>query len=183
LLADLLSESGSDVVLTMTEVTSEETRVDSQVRNALSGKAKLESLWGHTLYHPDDLPFDNDLSDMQDVFTPFKNKVESKSSVRALLKTPQKGDLPTPKSGVEATPAAEWDKLPLADSVKAGGLPETQEHSVLDFQVCICACICHSVHADSCEYMHAIHIVSNSPETLQTQVSPTLRIVSWSAGW
>ena len=45
----------------------------AQVRNAIKGKGKLELLWDLSLYHQDDLPMD-DISDMPDVFSPFKNK-------------------------------------------------------------------------------------------------------------
>ena len=73
--AGLLSGDSSDTVLTMTEVTSEEARVDSQVRDALGGQGQCSSPSGaHTLYHPDDLPFKEDLSDMSDGFTPFKKQ-------------------------------------------------------------------------------------------------------------
>ena len=56
--------------------------------------------------------------------------------MRDLLPTPKSGDLPVPKAGIEATPAAEWDHLPLAESVKPGGPPEVHPNSVLEFQVC-----------------------------------------------
>jgi deoxyribodipyrimidine photo-lyase len=130
----LLGGEQGNVVLTMTEVTSEEVRIDRQVRDAVSGKAKLRKEWGHTLYHIEDLPFAEGLSDMEDVFTPFKNKVEKKSSVRKQFATPKQGDLPVPKD-IEATSAAEWDKLPLAESVKSEGLPQTHANAVLDFEV------------------------------------------------
>ena len=48
-----------------------------QLGAALKGKAKLETLWDGTLYHIKDLPFSEDMHDMPDVFTPFRNKVRS----------------------------------------------------------------------------------------------------------
>ena len=47
-----------------------------QVKKAVGNKATLEQIWDSTLYHLHDLPFAEDLNDMQDVFTPFKNKVK-----------------------------------------------------------------------------------------------------------
>ena len=44
-----------------------------QMHRAVQGKGKLELLWDNTLYHYDDLPFNN-VQDMSDVFTPFKSK-------------------------------------------------------------------------------------------------------------
>ena len=132
--AGLLSDSGKDVVVTAEEVTYEEQRVDAKVRSAISGKAKLQQVWSNTLYHIEDLPFSNDLSDLPDVFTPFKNKVESKCKVRDAVPAPQSGELPVP-GGVAKTEPAAWDKLPLAEAVKKAGPPSTAEHAVLNFEV------------------------------------------------
>ena len=64
------------LVLCQTEVTSEETRVDASVTRALKRLGgRLESHWGPTLYHLDDLPLRSDLSDLPTGFTPFKQKV------------------------------------------------------------------------------------------------------------
>lgn len=44
------------------------------MRRALGQKARLERLWDGTLHHLADLPFADNLQDMPDVFTPFRNK-------------------------------------------------------------------------------------------------------------
>ena len=54
----------------------------SQVRQALGSKGQLQPLWGPTLYHRDDLPFP--VEETADVFTPFKNKVDSCGKAAAL---------------------------------------------------------------------------------------------------
>ena len=46
-----------------------------QVKRALKGKAQCESVWGHTLYHPEDVPYKLDMSDLPDTFTPARHKV------------------------------------------------------------------------------------------------------------
>ena len=46
------------------------------------GRAQLQALWGPSLYHLGDLPFAQDLADMPNVFTPFREKVEKKGQVR-----------------------------------------------------------------------------------------------------
>ena len=86
------------IVLTQTEVTSEETDMDVRaekkckaVARTGGGDARFERIWGSTLYHIDDLPFE--LSDLPDVFTPFRNKVESKCEVRGLIPSPSNGAL------------------------------------------------------------------------------------------
>lgn len=64
------------------ECTSEEERVDAAVTRALKGNGQLVRVWGNTLYHPEDLPYNKGLSNMGDVFTPFRDKCERNSQVR-----------------------------------------------------------------------------------------------------
>jgi deoxyribodipyrimidine photo-lyase len=94
----LTGENTKTVILTQTEVTSEETDMDQMIEKLAKDKAgrdggsvSMERLWGSTLYHIDDLPFNaNDgLNDLPDVFTPFRNKVESKCAVRSIIPAPQ----------------------------------------------------------------------------------------------
>ena len=86
----LMLKDAETTVLAQEEVTDEELRVDIGVRRAikaLGGDLKL--LWGSTLYHKDDLPFKPELTDMPDVFTPFKETCERKSKgVRPCTATP-----------------------------------------------------------------------------------------------
>eukprot|EP00667_Euglena_gracilis_P007028 EG_transcript_7094 len=84
------------VVLAQEEVTSEELAVDRQVEGALKPRARLVREWGATLYHRDDLPFPATLATMPDVFTPFKEAVERKCTVRPLLPPVGVGCLPLP---------------------------------------------------------------------------------------
>ena len=65
------------IILAQEEVTYEEMCVDKAVRNAVKNYGgQLELIWGATMYHRSDLPFKSDLSDMPDVFTPFKDICE-----------------------------------------------------------------------------------------------------------
>lgn len=66
---------GNALVLSQSEVTSEESATDEGVRAALGARGRLQLLWGNTLFHFDDVPFAPDMSDLPDVFTPFRNKV------------------------------------------------------------------------------------------------------------
>ncbi len=45
------------------------------MKRALKGKAQFETVWGHTLYHPEDVPYKLDMSDLPDTFTPARHKV------------------------------------------------------------------------------------------------------------
>jgi len=53
---------------------------------------RLHLDWGHTLYHPEDLPFA--LADLPEVFTRFRQQVEAKAEVRAPLPIPSLPPLP-----------------------------------------------------------------------------------------
>ncbi len=69
------------------EVTSEEVAVEKALQQALSTIAVQRRIfWGHTLYHPDDLPMDP--KQVPDVFTQFRKQVEQHSTVRPPLPTP-----------------------------------------------------------------------------------------------
>lgn len=75
------SPAKDTLVLTQTEVTSQETIVDAKVSRAIKRHAgRLETFWGPTLYHLDDLPLRKDLSDLATVFTPFKQQVSPAES-------------------------------------------------------------------------------------------------------
>ncbi len=58
------------------EVAKEEQDVDAGVKRTLGNQGRLQTVWGNTLYEKDDLPFSPDMSDLPDVFTPFRNKVQ-----------------------------------------------------------------------------------------------------------
>ena len=49
--------------------------VGVQVKRALKGKADWQTMWGHTLYHIEDVPYKADMSDLPDTFTPARHKV------------------------------------------------------------------------------------------------------------
>nr|QDZ38467.1 cryptochrome DASH [Chlamydomonas sp. ICE-L] len=106
ILAGLTSDcKPGTVVLTQHECTSEEERVDAKVSDMLSSKGgKLESKWGMTMFHLEDLtnpngPFPESrggMKNMPDGFTPFKEKLERQCNVRACAPAPKAGDLPLP---------------------------------------------------------------------------------------
>lgn len=84
-------------ILAHSEVTSEEIRAETAVRRrGKSVGASLELFWGNSLYHIDDLPFNDILSDLPDVFTPFKEKCEKRCEIRKSFSAPRKGSLPLP---------------------------------------------------------------------------------------
>ena len=50
-----------------------------QVCRALKDRGHLDQVWGHTMYHRDDLPFDP--KTMKDTFTPVKQQVGHATAV------------------------------------------------------------------------------------------------------
>lgn len=62
------------------EVASEETTPEAEVEHALAALGVAsEGRWGHTLLHPDDLPFT--LGQLPEVFTAFRGRVEGRGNV------------------------------------------------------------------------------------------------------
>jgi deoxyribodipyrimidine photo-lyase len=88
------------LVVASAEVCYEERAVERAVSAALRtcGGAKLDLLWGHSLYEMDDVlqQFGPGLERMPDGFTPFKNSVERHCALQAPLPAPSKGQLPLP---------------------------------------------------------------------------------------
>jgi deoxyribodipyrimidine photo-lyase len=87
----LMSKDAATTVLAHEETCDEELRVDRGVRRAIKQlKGDLKLIWGSTLFHKDDLPYNQDLANMPDVFTPFKEGCEKKSrGVRLCAPTPR----------------------------------------------------------------------------------------------
>lgn len=64
------------------EATDEETRTEDAVELALASlRVPCTSVWGHTLLHPDDLPFD--IARLPALFTAFREKVERRAATAA----------------------------------------------------------------------------------------------------
>ncbi|KAK9823168.1 hypothetical protein WJX72_000784 [[Myrmecia] bisecta] len=87
-LADLVRKVAAAVVYCHSEVTQEECQVEEQVKAAVSAEgAKLQSFWGNTLFHIDDLPFQ--LKDLPSSYGAFRSKLAA-LQVRAAVDAPSK---------------------------------------------------------------------------------------------
>lgn len=64
---------------------SEEFTVERRVKNSLKD-VTFNHYYGHSLYHPEDLPFQ--LQDLPDVYTAFRKKIEKAGRVREVYKLP-----------------------------------------------------------------------------------------------
>lgn len=75
------------------EVGTEEETVTHALRLALQSLGvPLYTFWGHTLYHPQDLPFP--IAKVPELFTRFRKQVEAESSIRDPLPIPNLPPLP-----------------------------------------------------------------------------------------
>lgn len=71
-----MQEGAPLTVIAHAEVTREEHDVEAGIRRILGNQGRLHMVWGNTMYERDELPFKADMSDLPDVFTPFRNKVQ-----------------------------------------------------------------------------------------------------------
>nr|AWY11214.1 cryptochrome dash [Tritonia tetraquetra] len=74
------------VVVFQREVTDEEVKVEKGVKE--NSKLRVETVWGHTLHHVADLPFQP--KDLPDVYTEFRKRVEGNTAVRQCFNLPDK---------------------------------------------------------------------------------------------
>ncbi|MDX2244513.1 MAG: DASH family cryptochrome [Leptolyngbyaceae cyanobacterium bins.302] len=89
IIPQLAQQLGVTAVYYHEEVTSEEIRVEDALERALKSMGvELQAFWGHTLYHPDDLPFD--LRNIPELFTTFRKQVEKSATVNPTFATPSK---------------------------------------------------------------------------------------------
>ncbi len=84
----LAQELGVTTVRFYRETTSEELAVETALEQALKEmKIPAIAAWGHTLYHPDDLPFE--IQEIPELFTRFRKEVEKDATVYQAFPAPQ----------------------------------------------------------------------------------------------
>jgi deoxyribodipyrimidine photo-lyase len=88
----------AQAVFAKAEIAYEEINTERQVQNALLKQGCiLNTYHTHTLYHPQDLPFES--ANTPDVFTNFRRAVEKQSTIRSVFEPPVRIHSPTlPKS-------------------------------------------------------------------------------------
>lgn len=76
-----LKEQGDEVegVWMSKEVNTEEVNVEHKIKQALGSETPLRFFHNKTLVHPDDLGFN--VSELPDVFTQFRKRIEDRKSV------------------------------------------------------------------------------------------------------
>jgi len=106
ILPEIVDKQEIDAVFAHKEATGEEAAVENTVSSAHG--IDIHFLWGSTLYHKDDIPYDPDA--IPKVFTNFRKQVEKKSSVRK--------EIPAP------------EQLPSFPGIEAGRIPTFEELGV-----------------------------------------------------
>nr|VDD28301.1 unnamed protein product [Brassica oleracea] len=89
ILPSLAKDFGAHTVFAHKETCSEELHVERLVDKALKrvgNGTKLELIWGSTMYHKDDLPFD--VLELPDIYTQFRKSVETNCRIRSSTRIP-----------------------------------------------------------------------------------------------
>jgi len=125
-LPKLAKQSGAKIVYCHTAEAPEEEAVQNLVANALQAcDVELRTVWGNTLYHVDDLPFE--VKELPNTSSAFKKAVESQSTVRDPLPCPSPL-LPLPEVGLsEGT-------LPVLSELSEQPEHKPCEQAVLNFE-------------------------------------------------
>ncbi len=127
-LAELAEEYGITSVYAHTYPTPEEQEREERVRERLSEQGvAFERIWGHTLYHPEDLPMG--MSEIPDTYTTFRKQVEANGVVQKPLKRPsipphpdiKPGEIPSLEAlGLSQPPESERAAMTLSGGEQAG---------------------------------------------------------------
>ena len=110
--------TSDDITVHVTgEVTNEEIQIENLVEKKLKIKnCTLKRIYGNkTLYHPKDIPFLSNLSNMNDVFTIFREKIEKSTKIRQLL--PKITQLPPVFRDILTTDICNYDYLPSFETL------------------------------------------------------------------
>lgn len=107
--ADILAQLAEDWKATHLYYYEDNIHEEKQIADALTSKLQalnvaVQAFWGHTLLHPDDLPFG--IRQMPDVFSDFRRKAEHNTVIRPCLPAPEHIPL-AHEYGVSPLPALE----------------------------------------------------------------------------
>jgi deoxyribodipyrimidine photo-lyase len=122
IIPEVVKNVGAEAVYCSVESTSEELDVERSLRKNL-GNIPVHSFHTHTMYHPEDVPFD--LQNIPDVFTQFRKKAEKKSRVR--------DPLPTPEAPPEPHSEIDYGNIPTIVDLGLDN-PSVDDRSVLSFK-------------------------------------------------
>lgn len=120
---ELVKTLGITEVYYYQEAAPEEKAVERSLEKALQPlRVKLKTFWGHTLYHPEDFPFE--INQLPELFTSFRKQIEKECSVQPALPCP---------SEVPPLPVVDVGDLPQLAEFDLE-TPEFDDRAVLKFQ-------------------------------------------------
>lgn len=96
-LSRMAEQYGVEAMYAQKEVAQDETRVEENVRQSMEKAVALNFFHGHSLYHPDDIPFE--LKEVPDIFSNFRKKCEKQAEVRTTFAIPERLKVPEGLSG------------------------------------------------------------------------------------
>ncbi|HKL40144.1 MAG TPA: deoxyribodipyrimidine photo-lyase, partial [Cryomorphaceae bacterium] len=85
-LSRIVKDYGAAMLFAQKEVTQEEILIEEDVSRALEESVEICYVHGHSLYHPDDIPFE--IEDIPDIFSNFRKKCEKQAEVRSTFAIP-----------------------------------------------------------------------------------------------
>ncbi|CAM9454721.1 unnamed protein product [Sphacelaria rigidula] len=133
LVEKLGDQSTATTLYAHTDVCSEEIDVHAAVTRALMAltgpPVAVEEVWGNTLHHLGDLPFDFPHG-VPDIFTQFRKMVEQKCRIRTPVSTP--GTL-RPLPSLEDANASVISEVPTVEQLGFEPAPEKDERAVMPF--------------------------------------------------
>lgn len=114
--SDLIKQLGSVTALAFhKEVASEEKNVEKKLKEVCSqNKVKVQTFWGSTLYHIDDLPFSH-IKRLPDIYTQFRKEVEGQGRIRPVFSTPEQ--IKSLPPGLEEGPILTFEALGQTEPV------------------------------------------------------------------
>ncbi|MCW6038491.1 DASH family cryptochrome [Spirulina subsalsa FACHB-351] len=123
IITKIAQEIKIDKIYYSREITWEETQVERAIRHQVKPLGiTVKGFWTSTLIHPDDLPFP--LSQIPEIFTQFRQKVEKKWHILPPLPTPQK---------LPPLPPLESGEIPTLQDLNLEPFPK-ESKGVLAFQ-------------------------------------------------
>ncbi len=114
-LSRIAEKHGASMLFAQKEVTKEEVVVEEEVKGALEKTVEIQFFHGHSLYHPDDIPFE--IESVPDVFSDFRKKCEKESEVRSIFPIPEKLKLPEdfPAGNIPGLEDLGFEPKPISD--------------------------------------------------------------------
>ena len=136
-LPEMASAVGADLVSMHTWPTPEEMGVEAAVKTELRDRdVRIRRLWGHTLYHVNDLP--TPYTEIPDTYTSFRKAVERESGVRAQVSTSSLPPVPDDDAGDAVDPGEVPTPATLPglddDAVAATDSLDPDDRGVLPFE-------------------------------------------------